>query len=174
VAGGVEFEQWVAFPLGRVFLFFADPNNLPRIMPPASGTHLTELRLVPPPHGSEGSTLAGVGSEIVTSLRLFPFLPFRAEWIARITEFEWNHHFADVQKKGPFKSFHHCHEFAAEERNGTTGTSVRDVIDFDAGFGILGRIVGRLFIRPQLERTFRYRQRALTVLLSEAESFASE
>src|SRR3954451_16784048 len=26
-------EQWVPFPLARVFAFFADPLNLPRLMP---------------------------------------------------------------------------------------------------------------------------------------------
>jgi hypothetical protein len=31
----MSFEQWVPFPLERVFLFFADPRNLPRLMPPS-------------------------------------------------------------------------------------------------------------------------------------------
>lgn len=79
-------------------------------MPPETRTELLELRLVPPPGSSasisDRDALAGIGSEIATSFRVAPFLPFRACWIAVITEFEWNHHFADVQKKGPFKSFH--------------------------------------------------------------------
>src|ERR1700675_60402 len=106
----VEFEQWVPVATERVFLFFANPHNLPRIMPRETGTELAALRLVPPPPAvssgqqaiSKDDSLAGVGSEIVTSFRLFPFLPFRAQWIALVTEFEWNHHFADIQKKGPF------------------------------------------------------------------------
>jgi ligand-binding SRPBCC domain-containing protein len=165
VANRIQFEHWVPFPIEKVFLFFANPQNLPRIMPPATSTRIEELRLIPPPHAPAGSALAGVGSEIVTSFRLFPFLPFRAQWIAQITEFKWNHHFADVQKKGPFRSFHHRHELAAQQRNGVAGTSVRDVIDLDAGFGAVGRMAEKLFIRPQLEKTFRYRQRALEGLL---------
>lgn len=62
---------------------------------------------------------------IVTSFRLFPFLPLRAQWIAGITEFEWNHHFADLQQKGPFKHWHHRHEFLAETRQGIGGTGPR-------------------------------------------------
>jgi ligand-binding SRPBCC domain-containing protein len=104
----------------------------------------------------------------VTSFRVFPFLPFRAEWVAEITEFEWNHHFADVQKKGPFKSFHHRHELVAETRNGVIGTVVRDRITYKLGFGLLGELAQRFFVSRQLRRTFEYRQQALERLLTEA------
>src|SRR5215468_7660228 len=106
----VQFEAWTPFPLSRVFLFFADPNNLPRIMPPETATRIDALRLVPPPERlgvPNSGTIAGVGSELDTSFRVSPGLPFRARWIARITEFEWNHHFEDIQIKGPFHSWHH-------------------------------------------------------------------
>lgn len=168
----VQFEQWVPVPLERVFLFFANPANLPRIMPPQTGTELVALKLVPPPGIAaepaaitDNAPLAGAGSEIVTSFRLAPYLPFRAQWIALITEFEWNHHFADVQKKGPFKSFHHRHELSEEARNGVRGTVVRDVIEYDLGFGWLGKLAQRFFVSHQLHETFEYRQKALEKLL---------
>jgi len=167
----VEFEQWVPAALERVFLFFANPGNLPRIMPPESGTKLVRVNLVPPSgvavehsHLAPDS-VAGAGSEIVTSFRVLPFLPLRAAWIALITEFEWNHHFADIQKKGPFKSFQHRHELRAEERNEVNGTLVRDRIDYEVGFGWLGEIAQKFFVSGQLQRTFKYRQRALENLL---------
>jgi ligand-binding SRPBCC domain-containing protein len=168
----IQFEQWVPVDTDRVFLFFANPNNLPRIMPPATGTELAALNLVPPPSGPNEqsailirNSLAGVGSEVVTSFRPVPFLPFRALWIALITEFEWNHHFADIQKKGPFKRFQHRHEFSVETRKGTTGTIVRDLIEYDAGFGVLGDVADKLFIAPSLNQTFDYRQKILEKLL---------
>jgi ligand-binding SRPBCC domain-containing protein len=168
----VQFEQWVPAPIERVFLFFANPGNLPRIMPPETGTELVHLKLVAPSGLSvEQATvtdqhpLAASGSEITTSFRVFPFLPFRAAWIAQITEFEWNRYFADVQKKGPFKSFHHRHELREEIRNGTPGTVVCDRIDYEVGFGWLGSLAQKLFIRSQLQRTFAYRQRTLEKLL---------
>jgi ligand-binding SRPBCC domain-containing protein len=168
----IQFEQWVPTAIERVFLFFADPTNLPRIMPPETGTELVALRLVHPPivphglqTGANRESLAGVGSEIVTSFRPFPFLPFRAQWTALITEFEWNHHFADIQKKGPFKRFQHRHEFSVELRNTVRGTLVRDVIQYDARFGVLGDLAQKLFIAPNLKQTFEYRQRMLEKLL---------
>jgi ligand-binding SRPBCC domain-containing protein len=170
----IQFEQWVPEPIERVFLFFANPGNLPRIMPPQTGTELLRLKLQPPPGiASESATvtdrapLAGAGSEIVTSFRVIPFLPFRAQWTALIAEFEWNHHFADVQKQGPFKSFRHRHELTEETRNEVRGTVVRDVIEYDVGFGWLGELVQKLFINRQLQRTFEYRQKALEKLLRE-------
>jgi ligand-binding SRPBCC domain-containing protein len=168
----VQFEQWVPVAIERVFLFFANPGNLPRIMPPRTGTELVHLNLVPPPGilaeqatVFDRETLAGVGSEIVTSFRVLPFLSLRVQWVALITEFEWNHHFADVQRKGPFRSFHHRHEVSAEARNGANGTAVRDIIDYELGFGWLGDLAQTLFIRRQLHRTFAYRQQALKRLL---------
>lgn len=168
----IQFEQWVPVAVERVFLFFANPGNLPRIMPPGTGTELVRLKLVAPPGiAAETATiadrdpLAGAGSEIVTSFRVLPFLPFRAQWIALITEFEWNHHFADVQKKGPFKSFHHRHELLAEARNGVNGTVVRDMIDYEVGFGFFGELAQQFFIHRELRWTFAYRQKALERLL---------
>src|SRR5450432_3087027 len=168
----IQFEQWVAAPIEQVFLFFANPGNLPRIMPPQTGTELVRLKLVPPPGIPEERAtitdrppLAGAGSDIVTSFRLIPFLPFRARWIALITEFEWNHHFADVQKQGPFKSFHHRHELTDETRSQINGTVLRDVIEYEVGFGLLGELAQKVFVDRQLRQIFEYRQRALEKLL---------
>ncbi len=161
----VQFERWVPVAIDKVFLFFANPQNLPRIMPASTETRLTQLHLVPP-GGPDVESLAGVGSLIVTSFRILPFLPFRARWVARIVEFEWNHHFADVQESGPFKSFHHRHEFASEVRNGVTGTIVRDVIEYKVGFGLIGVLIEKLFIARALRRTFQHRQTVLPGLLA--------
>jgi ligand-binding SRPBCC domain-containing protein len=168
MAQQVQFEQWVPFPLEQVFLFFANPENLPRIMPPQSGTRIEALKLTPPPQIAaecSRSSIAGVGSEIHTSFRPLPFLPFRASWTALITEFEWNHYFADIQKKGPFKSFHHRHQLTAETQDGIAGTIILDVIRFEAGFGWFGWLAELLFVLPQMRRAFRHRQKAVLGLL---------
>ena len=137
-------------------------------MPPELGTRLVEVRLsqVPPNEKAPDSAeLAGAGSQVVTSVRLLPPLPFRAKWVSLITEFEWNHHFADIQVRGPFRQFHHRHEFAADVRQGIEGTLIRDVIDYEVGFGLLGKLARRLIILGSLEQAFRYRQNALEELL---------
>jgi ligand-binding SRPBCC domain-containing protein len=164
----LQFADWVPFPLPEVFAFFSNPENLPRLMPPATDTRIDQLQRMPPPRsqGSAASSRAsGVGTVIMTSFRLLPFLPLRAQWIVRITEFEWNHHFADVQEKGPFKQWHHRHEFLAEARDGVSGTLVRDIIEYEVGFGPLGVLANWLFVAPQMRRTFAQRQQRLSKLL---------
>jgi ligand-binding SRPBCC domain-containing protein len=165
----LEFEQWVAFPLERVFAFFSNPENLPRLMPVASATRLIALNLVPPPETSAGVSTekaAGVGSSIVTSFRVFPLLPLRRRWVARITEFEWNRYFADVQDEGPFESWHHRHEFESAVREGVGGTLMRDVIEYEIGLGLAGTVANTLFVRRQMENTFAQRQHILPRLLA--------
>jgi ligand-binding SRPBCC domain-containing protein len=169
IASHLEFEQWVPFPVERVFTFFSNPENLPRIMPASSVTKLIAVNrtLAPPaPPGTASDKASGVGSTIVTSFRVFPLLPVRAQWIARITEFQWNDYFADVQDKGPFKSWHHRHEFRRETREGVAGTLVRDVIDYEVGFGFLGTMTNALFVRRQMQNTFAQRQQTLPELLA--------
>jgi ligand-binding SRPBCC domain-containing protein len=164
----LEFADWVPFPVARVFGFFSNPENLPRIMPAETQTRIDELRMVSPPTASKAAAAphaAGVGTVIFTSFRMFPFLPFRAQWIARITEFEWDHHFADVQDKGPFKKWHHRHEFLADRRDAVVGTLVRDVIDYEVGFGPLGALGNAFFVERQMKGLFAERQRMLPQLL---------
>jgi ligand-binding SRPBCC domain-containing protein len=171
-------EQWVPFPLESVFLFFANPQNLPRITPPALDMRIEALKLVAPQRtpsasGSSdaSSSLAGVESVIVTSFRLVPFLPVRAAWTSLIVEFAWNHYFVDIQDKGPFKSFRHKHELVTRDQDGISGTVVRDSVDYDVGFGPIGSIARSLFVSRQLKSMFSHRQRVLNDLLRSAHRF---
>jgi ligand-binding SRPBCC domain-containing protein len=162
-----QFEQWIPVPLDEVFRFFADPGNLPRIMPPWMGVRIEDATIVPVPD-SPHSDFAGPGSTLVASYRTVPFLPFRIRSQARIVGFAMNDFFEDVQDQGPFRSWHHRHEFASETRNGTSGTRLRDQIEYEIGFEPLGWILNVLFIAPQMRRTFAYRRRAVERLFATA------
>jgi ligand-binding SRPBCC domain-containing protein len=173
----LQFGDWVPFPVPHVFAFFSNPENLPRIMPAATETRIDKLHLVPP-SSSTGSLhflkAAGVGTIITTSFRLFPLLSLRAKWVARITEFEWNRHFADVQQRGPFKRWHHRHEFVTDNRDGIGGTLVRDVIEYEVGLGPLGALGDKLFIARGICDAFAQRQKILPQLLSEKQGLYFE
>ncbi len=52
-----------------------------------------------------------------------------------------------------------------ETLNQLRGTVIRDVIEYDVGFGLLGKLAHKLLVRRQLQRTFEYRQKALEKLL---------
>ena len=113
-------------------------------------------------------TLRASATRFVASYRALPFLPFRIRSEAEIVGFGLNEFFADVQTKGPFRSWHHRHEFRAENRGGIPGTRLRDRIEYEVGLEPMGRIINALFIAPQMRRTFAYRQRAVERFLGSA------
>jgi ligand-binding SRPBCC domain-containing protein len=162
----LRFEQWVPVPLARVFAFFSDPSNLPRIMPPQLGARLVRVERVPPPGSAPEGGEAGVGTVIVVSVKLLPPFPVRTEWVARIVEYERGRHFADVQDRGPFRRWEHRHEFEARCQDGRDGTVVRDVLEYEVGLGLLGTVAERLLVGRQMTRTFEHRQRTLEALLA--------
>jgi ligand-binding SRPBCC domain-containing protein len=159
-------EQWVAAPLDRVFAFFADPHNLPRIMPPGLGTKLVKLNLVPPrfsagqvPQGT--LRMAGTGTEITVAFRVIPYLPVHERWIVNITEFQLNSGFHDVQTQGPFRRWEHTHSFEAMMQDGREGTLIRDEVEYEVGFGIVGRTLEAALFQHMFRSTFNYRKRVV-------------
>jgi ligand-binding SRPBCC domain-containing protein len=163
-----QFEQWVPAPLENVFRFLADPNNLPLLMPPWMQVRLEIQRIVSPDLAA-GDRCARTGSVLTASYRTTPFLPFRITSEARITGFGWNEYFEDIQGRGPFKTWHHRHDFLRDRRNGADGTIVRDNIEYDPGFGLLGSVANSLFIAPQMRRTFEHRQKTLEEIIRRGE-----
>jgi ligand-binding SRPBCC domain-containing protein len=165
-------EHWVKVELARVFSFFSDPQNLPRLMPAASDARIERLTIVSPSEKSFGDladadrqVVAGPGSEVEISFRLVRLLPLRAKWLARILEFQQNVYFTDTQVEGPFQKWHHRHEFIPEERAGQVGTIIRDCVEYEVGYGIFGRLA-RVMVKAQIARTFRERQHHTERLLA--------
>jgi len=156
-------EQWVPIPLERVFAFFADPNNLPRISPPELSLQIERLKLVSP--DPSHPTFAGAGSDVVVSFRV-PKLGFRMQHIAHITGFDMNRSFRDQHKRWPLMDWDHRHEFEAAERGAVSGTIVRDDLRYALGPGVLGAIPDALVVRGQLEKMFKFRQAALQELMA--------
>jgi ligand-binding SRPBCC domain-containing protein len=91
------------------------------------------------------------GTEIDYRLRIHG-VPLR--WRTRIESWQPERRFVDVQLRGPYRLWHHTHEF--EEVAG--GTLCRDVVRYAVPGG---RLVDRLFVRRDVERIFEFRRRAL-------------
>ena len=138
-------------------------------MPAWMDVRIEEATIISPPD-SPAKNFAGAGSRLVASYRALPFSlpPFRIRSEAQIVGFAMNEFFEDIQGQGPFRSWHHRHEFASETRNGISGTRLRDQVEYEIGFEPLGRILNMLFIAPQMRRTFAYRQKAAEGLLVSA------
>ena len=140
----LEQTQIVPTPRSEVFAFFADAGNLERLTPDFLGFKI----LTPSPIDMK------VGAIIDYSLRLHGV---SLKWRTRIEVFEPETHFVDTQLKGPYRYWHHHHEFEEVEQ----GTRLRDVVDYELPCGPLGTVARALFVRGSLERIFGYRQQAV-------------
>ena len=163
-----ETEQWLPFPLPLVFAFFANPQNLPPLMPEWQKARIEEVMFVAPPASPAGSPAriaTGAGTTMILSFRLLPFLPLRLNWHALIPEFIWNDHFCDTQTSGPFAYWRHCHSVKAETREGVEGTVVHDRVDYEFPGGPLGDVANVLGGRLQLRYIFGVRHQQTAKLM---------
>ena len=127
-----------------MFPFFADARNLEAITPP-----LLRFEVVTPE-----PIAMGVGTLIQYRLRLHG-VPIR--WLTSIQAWEPPYRFVDVQVSGPYALWHHTHTFAAD---GDT-TIMTDVVRYAIGFGRLGDLAHRLFVRRDVAAIFDFRYDAL-------------
>jgi ligand-binding SRPBCC domain-containing protein len=165
-------EQWLPYPVDLVFVFFANPENLPRLMPSWQKTCIEEVSLAPPPPiaSQPSSLVAGAGTKLKISFRPFAYAPIRISWNAEISEFVWNDHFCDRQLRGPFASWHHCHHVRPQtctDDSGApiSGTQLHDKVEYELPLGKLGDIAD-IMINWQLQKTFAYRHTRILQLLT--------
>ncbi len=139
-------------------------------MPAWQRARIEEASIVPPPKmGQRGQATiaAGAGTRMTLSFRPFPYSPFRVPWEAEISEFAWNDHFCDVQLRGPFRYWKHCHRVSAATEDGIAGTLIADHVEYELPLGLLGELAQRIALRRQIEGTFAYRQKQLSALLKQ-------
>ena len=139
-------RQLVPRPLDEVFPFFATPQNLARLTPPAMRF---EFR-------SDDLDMR-VGLEIDYRLQPLPLVPVSVGWQTRIKGYHPPSFFSDVQARGPYRSWDHRHSFEAVDG----GTLVRDEVEYELPLGPLGSAAHRLAVRSQLAEVFRFRARTI-------------
>jgi ligand-binding SRPBCC domain-containing protein len=135
-------RQIVKRPISDCWHFFSNPRNLAKITPP-------ELNFV---------IKTDLPSELYPGLMIeytvSPLFGIPLTWVTEIVQVNAPRYFADEQRIGPYRLWHHEH-FFSETSDG--GTEVRDLVTYAPPFGPLGAVINRIAIRPQLERIFDYR-----------------
>lgn len=145
----IELEQRLAPPPEEVFPFFAEALNLERITPP--WLHFRVL--------SQEPARMEAGTMIGYRLRLRG-VPIR--WLTRIEEWDPNRRFVDRQVRGPYRHWHHTHEFVPDEG----GTLMRDTVRYAMRGGPVGELARRAIVIGDLERIFAYRREQVERLFS--------
>lgn len=140
----VEQEIWLAHSREDVFGFFSDARNLEMLTPSFLRFRITKI----PEEG------LFEGALIEYRLRLHG-VPVR--WRTRIDRWDPPNAFVDTQLKGPYRLWHHTHEF--EELDG--GTLVRDVVRYRLPFGALGDLVAGALVARDVAVIFGYRRTRL-------------
>ncbi len=140
------FERTTLIPaaLPRVFDFFAQPENLARITPPE-----VRFRIVAGP-----ARRLREGDRVEYRLRVFG-IAWR--WLSRIEAWREGESFADVQERGPFRSWRHTHSFNAT----ADGVAMHDRVEYELPLGSLGRLAAGGLVRRKLEKIFDYRGAAV-------------
>lgn len=126
----------------EVFAFFADAGNLEAITPPWLGFSVVTPRPI----------AMAPGTLIEYRLRLHR-IPIA--WLTRIEAWEPGGRFVDVQLRGPYRLWHHTHEFASD---GADHTVMRDTVRYALPLGPLGEVAHRSFVARDLRRIFDFRR----------------
>jgi ligand-binding SRPBCC domain-containing protein len=148
----LERSTVIARPRYEVFRFFADARNLERITPSFLRFHI----LTPAP------IVMGAGTLIDYELHLYG-MPVR--WRTLIEEFAPERSFTDVQVRGPYRTWRHRHEF----EESSSGTEMRDLVEYEMPLGAFGRIARSLFVRSSLDRIFDHRNASIKQHLQAAD-----
>jgi ligand-binding SRPBCC domain-containing protein len=143
-------EQHVRGTPEEVFPFFSDAHNLEAITPPWLRFHVVTPQPV--------DMRAGALIEYRLRLRGIPI-----SWLTRIEEWTPGVRFVDVQLSGPYRLWHHVHEF---EPDGAGGTLMRDTVHYALPFWPLGEVAHALIVRRDLAAIFAFRHSEVARRLS--------
>lgn len=146
-------QQWIPRPIHEVFAFFSDARNLETITPPWLSFKILSVST---PRIQQGTQI-----RYRLSLQGIPI-----HWLTEIRHWNPPYRFVDLQRKGPYKLWHHTHTF---EDHGDR-TLMKDVVRYTLPFGPLGRIANALKVRRDVERIFNYRREV--IVRSMAQSMA--
>ncbi len=142
-------EQRIERPPGEVFELFADAHNLEELTPPWVGFDVVTPKPIP----------MAPGALIEYRLRLHG-VPIG--WRTEIVSWEPGVRFVDVQLSGPYRLWHHTHEFEPTPDGATT---MRDTVRYALPLGPLGALAHGLFVRRDIEAIFDHRREAVAGLL---------
>lgn len=147
----IHSEQQLYCDLDTAWKFFSSPHNLSEITP-------KDMSFIVLSTIKEDSIYEGMIIDYTVS----PLFGVPMKWKTRISQVDNLKSFTDFQEKGPYKLWNHHHQFIQNEE----GVLMRDTVDYELPFGILGDLVNSLVVRKKVEHIFNYRYQVLEQLFN--------
>ena len=138
-------SQEISRDIADVFDFFSKPENLCDITPSRMNFNI----LTPSPIEMKEAAIIDYTIKI---------LGLRIRWRTIITKYDPPNIFIDQQLKGPYSMWHHTHSFKSIAKNKTL---IEDTVHYCVPFGVIGRILHRLYIKRDLKKIFLYREKKI-------------
>lgn len=146
----LQTKQIIRTGMADAWAFFSNPRNLAKITPPEMGFEVLTPDLEP-------TIYAGM----MIAYRVRPLLGIPMTWLSEITLVEEGVRFIDEQRVGPYAVWHHEHRF---HDLGDGRVEMEDKITYVLPFAPLGDLAVPLLVKPQLERIFAFREKAVRKL----------
>ncbi|PQJ29517.1 SRPBCC family protein [Rubritalea profundi] len=143
-------KQQLHCSLDDAWDFFSNPRNLDKLTPSSVGFKITHCK----------SDVMHVGQMIGYRIKIAPMI--WVKWLSEITLVEDKKRFIDDQRIGPYKVWHHTHQF---EEN-AEGVLMTDDILYALPYGPLGAIAHTLHVKKKLQHIFDERRRLTEELFS--------
>ena len=137
-------EIWLPKKTTEVFPFFTDEKNLEKLTPKYLNFNVLK----------KSTETINEGTLIDYQLKLHGFA---IKWRTLIESWEPGKKFVDSQIRGPYKIWHHTHEF--EELAG--GTLMRDRVLYKLPMGWIGQLISGPFVKSDVARIFAYRKKII-------------
>ncbi len=139
-------EQQLNCDIETAWKFFSAANNLSKITP-------KEMNFIVLTQFENDEIYEGMMIDYFVS----PLFGIKMKWKTEITQVDFHKSFTDFQKKGPYKLWHHHHEFIQNEK----GILMKDTVDYELPLGFLGEIAHSLMVKKKVQDIFDYRYKVL-------------
>ena len=142
------YSQKLPISIDEAWDFLSSPNNLKLITPESMNFKIIDW--------DKKKAYPGQIIQYTVS----PVLGIKIKWVTEITQVIRNSYFIDEQRFGPYSFWHHKH-FIKEIDNGIL---MDDIIHYKIPFGLIGKILNKIYVQNKLDKIFKYRENKLNEL----------
>ncbi|MCB0804220.1 MAG: SRPBCC family protein [Bacteroidales bacterium] len=138
--------QHLPIKIEEAWDFFSNPLNLKEITPDYMGFEITNQK-----------DLTEMHPGMIITYIVKPLLNIPMNWVTEITQVKKPWYFVDSQLSGPYAYWHHQHFF----RETATGVEMKDIVNYAAPFGWIGRGAEYLIVNKKVVEIFDFRYKKL-------------